>query len=96
MRKTKLSVTVTGTFKKDYKLAMKRGLKISLLDDIITALAMGEALPEKNKDHALTGNWTGHRECHILPDWLLIYRIEEDVLVLTLTRTGTHSDLFGK
>lgn len=96
MRKTKLSVAVTGAFKKDYKLAMKRGLKISLLDDIITALAMGEALPEKNKDHALTGNWTGHRECHILPDWLLIYRIEEDVLVLTLTRTGTHSDLFGK
>lgn len=51
---------------------------------------------EKNKDHALSGNWVGHRECHILPDWLLIYRIEDDVLVLTLARTGTHSDLFGK
>lgn len=49
-----------------------------------------------NRDHALTGNWSGHRECHIQPDWLLVYRIEDDVLVLTLARTGTHSDLFGK
>ena len=57
---------------------------------------MGKALPEKHKDHALTGNWFGHRECHVLPDWLLIYRIEDEVLVLTLARTGTHSDLFGK
>ena len=67
---------------------------MSLLEDVISALAKGEALPEKNKDHALSGNWSGHRECHILPDWLLIYRVEENVLVLTLTRTGTHSDLF--
>lgn len=59
-------------------------------------LAGGEQLPEKNKDHALTGNWTGHRECHIQPDWLLVYRIENDLLILTLARTGTHSDLFGK
>lgn len=63
---------------------------------MIRILSRGEALPEKSKDHALTGDWIGHRECHILPDWLLIYRIEDDVLVLTLTRTGTHSDLFGK
>ena len=75
---------------------MKRGLKIKLLEDVIAALAMGETLPEKNKDHALTGNWVGHRECHIQPDWLLVYRIEDDVLVLTLSRTGSHSDLFGK
>ena len=75
---------------------MKRGLKIKLLEDVIAALAMGETLPEKNKDHALTGDWVGHRECHIQPDWLLVYRIEDDVLVLTLSRTGTHSDLFGK
>lgn len=75
---------------------MKRGLKIGLLEDVIAALAMGEPLPEKNKDHALTGNWAGYRECHILPDWLLLYRIEDDVLVLTLARTGTHSDLLGK
>ena len=77
-------------------MAMKRGGKIGLLDDVIAALAMGEILPEKNKDHALTGNWAGYRECHILPDWLLIYRVEGNVLVLTLVRTGTHSDLFGK
>lgn len=74
---------------------MKRGLKINLLEDVIAALAMGEILPERNKDHALSGNWAGHRECHILPGWLLVYRIEDDVLVLTLARTGTHSDLFG-
>ena len=96
MRKTKLTVKPTTQFKKDYKLAMKRRLAMELLDGIIATLAMGEPLPEKNKDHALTGNWAGHRECHILPDWLLIYRIEDDVLVLTLSRTGTHSDLFGK
>ena len=96
MRKTKLTVKLTTQFKKDYKQAVKRRLNIELLDAVIAALAMGEALPEKNKNHALTGNWAGHRECHILPDWLLIYRIEDDVLVLTLSRTGTHSDLFGK
>ena len=80
----------------DYKLARKRGLKIELLQDVIACLAMGEPLPEKNRDHALTGDWVGHRECHIQPDWLLIYRVQNDVLVLTLTRTGTHSDLFGR
>lgn len=86
----------TSRFKKDYKLAMKRHLNIDLLDDIIRTLSRGESLPEQNKDHALTGDWVGHRECHIQPDWLLIYCIEDDVLVLTLARTGTHSDLFGK
>ncbi|MDY3918048.1 MAG: type II toxin-antitoxin system YafQ family toxin [Candidatus Limivivens sp.] len=96
MRKTKYTVKPTTQFRKDYKLAMKRGLKIGLLEDVVSALAMGEPLPEKNKDHALSGNWAGHRKCHILSDWLLIYRIEDDVLILTLVRTGTHSDLFGK
>lgn len=86
----------TNQFKKDYKLAIKRNLNIDLLDDLIRKLANGEQLAENYKDHALTGNWCGHRECHIQPDWLLIYRIENDLLVLTLTRTGTHSDLFGK
>lgn len=86
----------TTQFKKDYKLALKRHLDIGLLDNVIRALSRGEALPEESKDHALTGDWIGHRECHIQPDWLLVYRIEEDVLVLTLTRTGTHSNLFGK
>ena len=96
MRKTKYTDKSTTQFKKDFNLAMKRGLKIELLEEVIAVLAMGETLAEKHKDHALTGNWAGHRECHILPDWLLIYRIEGEVLVLTLTRTGTHSDLFGK
>lgn len=86
----------TTRFKRDYKLAMKRHLNIDLLDDIIRALSRGETLPEKNRDHELTGNWAGHRECHIQPDWLLVYRIDDDVLVLTLARTGTHSDLFGE
>lgn len=75
---------------------MKRHLDIDLLDDIIHKLANNEQLPEKNKDHALTGNWVGHRECHILPDWLLVYCIENDLLILTLSRTGAHNDLFRK
>ena len=96
MRETKYVVKATSQFKKDYKLAMKRGLKISLLDEVIALLSRGEELPEKYRDHALIGNWLGHRECHILPGWLLIYRIENDVLVLTLSRTGSHSDLLDK
>lgn len=91
-----LDITWTSQFKKDYKLAMKRNLDIDLLDDIIRKLANREKLPDKNKDHALTGNWVGHRECHIQPNWLLIYRIEDDLLVLTLSRIGAHSDLFEK
>ena len=96
MKKTKLTVKFTTQFRKDYKLAMKRGLRIALLEEVVECLAMGEPLPEKNRDHALTGDWVGHRECHIQPDWLLIYRMEGDVLVLTLARTGSNSDLFGK
>lgn len=92
----KLEIVWTNQFKRDYKLAIKRHLDIDLLDNIIRCLSNGEPLPEKHKDHALTGNWVGHRECHILPNWLLIYRIDGDVLVLTLARTGSHSDLFGK
>lgn len=91
-----LDIAWTNQFKKDYKLAIKRHLNIDLLDEIVRKLAGCESLPEKNKDHPLTGDWIGHRECHIQPDWLLIYRIEDDLLVLTLSRTGTHSDLFGK
>ena len=84
------------SLKKVYKLALKRHLDIELLDNIIRSLSRGETLPERNKDHALTGDWAQYRECHILPDWLLVSRIDDDVLVLTLARTGTHSDLFGK
>lgn len=96
MRASKYTVKPTSQFKKDYKLAMKRGLDISLLEDIIAKLALGESLPEKNRDHALSGNWNGYREYHILPDWLLIYKLEDNVLILTLARTGTHSNLFNK
>lgn len=87
-------ITWTNQFKKDYKLAIKRQLDVRLLDDIIRKLASGERLSEKNHDHALTGNWIGYRECHVRPNWLLVYQLEDDLLVLTLTRTGTHSDLF--
>jgi len=89
-----LDVIWTSQFKKDYKRAMKRQLNINLLDDIIRLLAKGETLPKTSCDHALSGNWIGHRECHIQNDWLLVYRIDQEVLVLTLTRTGSHSDLF--
>lgn len=93
---TKYEVRYTTQFKKDYKLAQKRHLPMELLKAVIEKLANGEELPPKNRDHGLTGNWVGFRECHIQPDWLLIYRIEDDVLVLTLASTGTHSDLFEK
>lgn len=96
MKETKLTVKLTTTFKKDYKMAMKRGRKLKLIDKVITTLALGENLPNENRDHDLHGNWKGYRECHIQSDWLLIYKIEKDILVLTLTRTGTHSDLFAK
>lgn len=96
MKRTKYIVKPTTQFKKDYKLAMKRGFKIELLEDVVDKLAMGEQLPERNKDHALSGGWIGYRECHTQPDWLLVYRIDNDILVLTLTRTGTHSDLFSR
>lgn len=90
----KYSVIFTSNFKRDYKLAQKRGYEIELLKEIITKLANGEPLPERNRDHALTGNYKGCRECHIKPDWLLIYQIEDEELILYLTRTGTHADLF--
>lgn len=97
MKEAKYIVKLTTQFKKDYKLVSKRYPdKISLLDNVIHALAMGESLPGRYRDHSLVGNWSGHRECHILPDWLLVYHIQDNILVLTLTRTGTHSDLFGK
>ena len=91
---TKYTVKFTGKFKKDYKLAIKQKKNIELLDEVIAVLAKGEELDEKYKDHDLKGNWKGHRECHILPDWLLIYRYDENVLVLTLTRLGSHGELF--
>lgn len=88
------TIKPTSQFKKDLKLAQKRGYKIQDITDIIKKLAAGEPLPEKHHDHALTGNFKGCRECHITSDWLLIYEISENKLILYLTRTGTHSDLF--
>ncbi len=92
---TRYEIKNTTQFKKDYKLARRRGLNMDLLKDIVTRLANGEPLDPRHKDHPLSGEWSGHRECHIQPDWLLIYRYENDILVLALTRTGTHSDLFN-
>lgn len=86
----------TGQFKKDYKLAMKRGCNPNKLREVITMLVNEQPLPEKCKDHALTNsrNYKNMRECHIEPDWLLVYKIEKEILLLKLIRTGSHSDLF--
>ena len=88
------NIVATNKFKKDLKLAIKRGYNISLINDIVEKLAKGEKLPDKNKDHNLIGNYLGCRECHITLDWLLIYEICDNELILYLTRTCTHSDLF--
>lgn len=93
MSERKYILDQTTIFRKDLKRAKKRGLNLRLLSEVVDKLQCGEPLPEKNKDHALTGNWKEHRECHIQPDWLLIYRIVEDKLILSLVRTGSHSDL---
>ncbi len=93
MKNYKYQLDRTTIFKKDLKKAKKRGCDIKLLDDIVEKLLCGEPLPEKNNDHVLTGNWKGHRECHITPDWLLVYRVIENTLILSLVRTGSHSDL---
>jgi len=84
----------TTKFKKDYKTIKKRNYDITLLNKVIEILAEGKELPPKYLDHELKGNYVGYRECHIKPDWLLVYKIENNILVLTLSRTGTHSDLF--
>ena len=89
-----LEIVLSGRFKKDYKLLQKRGFDLSLLEEVVNLLAAGEPLPAKHKDHPLIGDYSGCRECHIAPDWLLIYEIIDNELVLYLTRTGTHSDLF--
>lgn len=89
-----LQVVWTVKFKKEYKLCMKRGKKMDLLDDVIRMLAAQQPLPAKYRDHVLSNNWEGFRECHIEPDWLLIYGVSNERLILTLVRTGSHSDLF--
>jgi len=94
--KFKYAVRFTSQFKKDYRKAEKRHYELTKLDEVLSYLANGVPLPEDYKDHPLSGNWVNHRECHIQNDWLLIYQIQNDILVLELTRTGTHSDLFKK
>ena len=89
-----LEIVMTNRFRKDYKLAKKRGYNLSLLDHTVNLIASRTTLPERYNDHELIGDYKGCRECHITPDWLLIYEIYEDELILYLTRTGTHSDLF--
>lgn len=92
-----LKIEASGQFRKDYKLAMKRGFRKEKLEEVIRMLANEETLPPKYRDHALTESRNYHRgvrECHIEPDWLLVYEITADRVILYLQRTGTHSDLF--
>ena len=88
-----LDIRYSTRFKKDFKVCVKRNYKMTLLQQAIDILRIPDTLPAKNKDHALSGNYSGYRECHIEPDWLLIYRQDDNELLLY--RTGTHSDLFG-
>ena len=92
----KYELILTGQFKKSLKLAKKRGLDIALLESVVETLINGLPLDDKYKDHQLQGKWHGFRKCHIQPDWLLVYLIQENILTLTLVDTGTHSDLFKK
>ena len=89
-----LNVRYSTRFKKDFKTCVKRGYKMSLLQQAIDILRVPEPLPPQNRDHNLSGNYSGYRECHIEPDWLLIYKQTDDEL--RLDRTGTHADLFDK
>ena len=90
-----LKVRVAKQFKKNYKQAQKRGFNMLLLDNIIIQLANEKPLDAKHKDHALKGTLKDYRECHVTPDWLLMYKIEKTILTLTLIDTGSHANLFG-
>lgn len=89
-----LNIVPSNRFRKDVKLAIKRGYRMELLERVVDQIAAGKKLDEKHKDHLLTGDYGGFRECHITPDWLVIYQIRGEDLLLFLSRTGTHSDLF--
>ncbi len=89
-----LKMQTTTQFRKDLKRVKKRGYNLSLLESVLSVLLREETLEDKFRDHALTGNYVGFRECHIKPDWLLIYSVDNGNLILTASRTGTHSDLF--
>ena len=90
-----LNLRYQWAFKRDYKRIRKRGYDVQRLESIIEMLAKEQVLPEECRDHDLGGTWSGFRECHIEPDWLLVYTIDHNDLVLVLSRTGSHSDLFG-
>ena len=90
----KFEVVKSRQFKKSLKKMLRRGKDINKLEAVVSMLARGESLPARYKDHALSGDLTGLRDCHIENDWILLYYIEANVLVLTLSDTGTHSDLF--
>lgn len=89
-----LQLVTTNQFRKDVKRAKKRGLNLKKLEAVLDPLQKEETLDEKHRDHALVGNYMGFRECHIEPDWLLVYAIDKRQLILTASRTGSHSDLF--
>lgn len=91
---SKYRIARTSRFRKELKAILKRGYNIDLMGTVVNMLADGQELPAQYRDHALTGNYKGCRECHITPDWLLIYELAESELILYLTRTGSHSDLF--
>ena len=89
-----LELVTTAQFRKDLRRIRKRGYDLAELDEVLKALLREELLPAKHRDHALTGDYMGFRECHVEPDWLLVYAVDKGQLILTASRTGTHSDLF--
>ena len=91
-----LTLVTTSRFRKDYKRIKKRGYDLDLLESVLNTLLCEEPLSDQHKDHALTGNYIGFRECHIQSDWILIYAVSNTELILTASRTGTHSDLFDE
>ena len=92
----KYALQLTKRYLRDLKLARKRGMDENLLNEIIGKLLNDIPLPQKNHDHTLHGDYEGYRECHITPDWLLIYEKDTEIKIISLSRTGTHSDLFEK
>lgn len=89
-----LTIKRTARFKKEFKNAVRRGCDVEVLEYVVRELAYERKLDEKYRDHALTGDFIGFRECHLTPDWLLVYQVEKGQLVLTLSRTSSHSDIF--
>ena len=90
-----LTIESTKKFQRDLRRMIKQGVDVTILDEIVETLAREEKLDSKHRDHALKGEWLGYRECHITPDWLLVYKIKDNELILSLSRTGSHSYIFG-